>query len=156
MEKPETEVESVCMISPEKDFSLEDYVSKINKETSSLNFTTLVDSNKSNAGEKTFSEKDNRFRQRPIQSAKTSVCSISKTNLGIQNEFSSGLTRHKSDTRLKQGKAIDDFIPESVKGIGQEGMTRFLTAKVKALVDQMQVMQREEKKLTENLKGFCF
>lgn len=97
-------------------------------------------------------EKSNK-NLKPASSAKLPSSIISTTNLGQGLTLPGKLTRHKSETKLKEKVIDNNVLPESMKGMGQEGIVRFLKAKVKMLTEQLEIIQKDEKKHIEKIKG---
>lgn len=97
-------------------------------------------------------EKSNK-NLKPANSAKLPSSIISTTNLGQGLTLPGKLTRHKSETKLKEKVIDNNVLPESMKGMGQEGIVRFLKAKVKMLTEQLEIIQKDEKKHIEKIKG---
>lgn len=62
------------------------------------------------------------------------------------------LTRHKSEVRIRE-RFDGNLVPDSVKNMGQDGVLRFLKAKVQILAEQLENVQKDEKKLVEKVKG---
>lgn len=80
---------------------------------------------------------------------------VSTTNIGQGLMLPGKLTRHKSELKLKD-KVDTNVLPEALKGMGQEGIVRFLKAKVKMLSEQLEIIQKDEKKHIEKIKGIIF
>ncbi|KAK6619834.1 hypothetical protein RUM44_006233 [Polyplax serrata] len=127
-----------------KDTCLENPVISTSKE--------ILNPRKSGGSANTLTESESKLKRKLCQSAKATIYSISTTNVGQQAVLPLGVTRNKSEHKLRQGILDNQLIPESIKGIGQEGTIKFLTAKVKVLADQLQVMQKEEKKFVDRIK----
>lgn len=77
---------------------------------------------------------------------------ITAMNEGHGFLLSGKLTRHKSEIKLKD-KTLDNVLPESLKGMGQDNIIRFLKAKIKVLTEQLEVLHSDEKKHIDKIKG---
>ncbi|KAL0267712.1 UNVERIFIED_CONTAM: hypothetical protein PYX00_009904 [Menopon gallinae] len=65
--------------------------------------------------------------------------------------LSGKLTKNKSEAKSKD-KILEAVLPESLKGMGQENIIRFLKAKVRMMAEQLEVLQSDEKKHIEKIK----